>query len=106
MICEQVLQDKGCVRVSWSYKSAENSILSFISHPALVENLSHQNRKSLERLTSQIKSLRKAEAELLDLRLELATTLKRAISELKRWGETNSESSRGFDSKQSSGPFF
>jgi hypothetical protein len=85
MICEKVLQDKGCVRVSWSYKSAENSILSFISHPALVENLSHQNRKSLERLTSQIKSLREAEAELLDLRLELATTLKRAISELKFW---------------------
>jgi hypothetical protein len=85
MICEQVLQDLGCVRISWSYKSMENSILSFISHPALFDNTSHQNRKSLEALMSQIMSLRNAKAELLDLRLELAAELKRAISELKLW---------------------
>jgi Recombinase len=85
MICEQVLRDLGCVRVGWSYKGLENSILSFISHPALFDSTSHQNRKSLETLVSQIRLLHEAQAELLDLRLELAATLRRAISELKLW---------------------
>jgi hypothetical protein len=85
MICEQVLHNIGCVRASWSYKSAENSILSFIGHPALFDSTPQQDRKSFETLITQISSVRNAEAELLDLRLELAATLKRAISELKLW---------------------
>ena len=37
LICERVLEGTGCIRMAWSYKNFESSVLYFLIHPALLE---------------------------------------------------------------------
>lgn len=84
LICEQVLNNLGCVRVGWSYRNFEQSVLSFLSHPALLDHTSQGQREVVRDLVSRIELARTTDA--LDARFELAFSLKHAISELKLFG--------------------
>jgi hypothetical protein len=82
LICAQVIEGTGCVRAAWSYQNFESSVLSFLAHPALMEGTrSNDGQKFLPELTARITQLHRPETY--DLRLEIASLLKQAISELK-----------------------
>ena len=81
LICAQVIQNAGCIRVAWSYSNFESSVLSFLAHPALTERFTGEGQKVLAELVARIKRLHRPETY--DLRLEIAALSKQVISELK-----------------------
>src|ERR1700746_3053556 len=54
LICAQVIENTGCIRVGWSYRNFESSVLSFLAHPALVERFTGERRKVTEELANCI----------------------------------------------------
>jgi hypothetical protein len=81
LICAQVIENTGCIRVAWSYRNFESSVLSFLAHPALIECFRGEGQKILAELVARIKQLHRPETY--DLRLEIAALSKQMISELK-----------------------
>jgi hypothetical protein len=81
LICAQVIEDVGCIRAAWSYRNFESSVLSFLVHPALMDRANGDGQKVVAELAARIKQLQRPETY--DLRLEIASLLKQAISELK-----------------------
>ena len=57
LICERVLEGTGCIRMAWSYKNFESSVLHFLIHPALIECFVGEQRVILVDLAGQIKRL-------------------------------------------------
>ena len=81
LICSQVLNGTGCIRVAWSYKNFESSVLYFLAHPALMESLSYDRRKMILELVGHIRRL--SGAQTYDDRFAIASILKRVVSKLK-----------------------
>ena len=81
LICARVLQGNGCIRFGWSYKNFEQSVLHFLSHPALLQNRSIDEQGELTTLIQQLGKL--TEPNPLDARLAIASQLKAIVSELK-----------------------
>ena len=81
LICEQVLADTGCIRVAWSYKDFESSVLHFLAHPALRKGLGAQQERMLAELAEKVRRL--LAPENYDVRLDITFILKRVVSELK-----------------------
>jgi hypothetical protein len=81
LVCAQVLENTGCVRAAWSYRNFESSVLSFLAHPALVERFTGERREVISELAKCIRLL--LGPETYDLRLEIASVLKKVTSELK-----------------------
>ncbi len=81
LICAQVIDDIGCIRAAWSYRNFESSVLSFLVHPALMDRSAGDEQKILAELAARIRQLQRPETY--DLRLEIASLLKQAISKLR-----------------------
>jgi Recombinase len=81
LICARVLQGNGCIRFGWSYRNFEQSVLHFLSHPALLQNRSIDEQRELTALIQQLGKL--TEPNPLDARLAIASQLKAIVSELK-----------------------
>jgi hypothetical protein len=81
LICTQVLEGRGCIRVAWTYKNFEQSVLHFLCHPALTEAQQPGEQEQLASLVENIKQLPDQNA--LDARLEIASKLRSVVSTLK-----------------------
>jgi hypothetical protein len=81
LICAQVLSGAGCIRVGWSYRNFESSVLHFLAHPALIEGLKDEKRKLMVELVGCVRQL--PGPETYDARFRIASILKGALSELK-----------------------
>ena len=57
LVCAQALSGTGCIRVAWSYKDFESSVLHFLVHPALVERLIDEKRKIMAELVGHTRQL-------------------------------------------------
>jgi hypothetical protein len=80
LICEQVLERKGCIRAGWSYKNFESSVLQFLSHPALLQLFGGE----LGELPHLIEASKKLDPHnSVDARLTLAAELRKVITELR-----------------------
>ncbi len=82
LICAKVLSGAGCIRVGWSYRNFESSVLHFLAHPALIEGLTDEKRKLMVELVGRVRQLPALE-ETYDARFRIASILKSALSELK-----------------------
>jgi hypothetical protein len=81
LICTQVLNGTGCIRVAWSYRNFESSVLHFLAHPALIEGLNDEKRRIMVELVGHTRQL--SGLDTYDARFGIASILKRALSELK-----------------------
>jgi Recombinase len=80
LICENVLEDKGCIRVGWSYRDFERSVLYFLMHPALRETIGPNDRPVFDKLVSAIWG---SQAAPFASRFEMVPLLKQAITSLR-----------------------
>lgn len=81
LVCEQVFSSSGCIRTAWSYANFERSVLYFLVHPALVERLNADQQRTMSELMKHVRQLSRSESY--DLRVEIASLLKQAVSQLK-----------------------
>jgi hypothetical protein len=81
LICTKVLNGTGCIRVAWSYRNFESSVLHFLAHPALVEGLKDEKRRIMVELVGHTRQL--SGLDTYDARFGIASILKHALSELK-----------------------
>jgi Recombinase len=79
LICERVINGNGCVRAGWSYGNFERSILHFLIHPSLIECVHGDSRSTILELVRKMRS----GTDQFDERFEIASLLKRAVSELR-----------------------
>jgi hypothetical protein len=80
LICERVIEDVGCIRVGWSYKNFERSILYFLIHPALRDTISSDNRPIFDKL---VNSIFESRAGSFASRFEMVPLLKQAVASLR-----------------------
>lgn len=81
MVCEQVLDGTSCVRNAWSYKNFEASVLHFLVHPALMQQIQADQKKVLGDIVCRIREL--GEDEDYDLRTDIALMLRNVVAELR-----------------------
>jgi hypothetical protein len=81
LICAAVLDNAGCVRAGWSYKNFETSILTFLSHPALVDRVAEEKKIGLRVLAAQIREVALADEER-SSRIELSQSIRQVVSHL------------------------
>jgi hypothetical protein len=80
LICSTVLDNAGCTRTAWSYRDFEMNVLQFLSHPALPEQLSSEQKKILAQLVENIKRL--SGDQVYDARYSIALSLKKIVTNL------------------------
>jgi hypothetical protein len=81
LICEQVLNDAGCIRFAWSYRSFETAVLHFVAHPAFVERFTGDELTTMTNLAGLVRQFSRDGTY--DARFQIATMLKNVVSELK-----------------------
>jgi hypothetical protein len=80
LVCSQVLEQQGCIRIAWSYRDFENSFLDFVKKHEANPTIEKQERETLAELIKHIRSL--SGPDIYDARLGIALALKATVSEL------------------------
>jgi Recombinase len=78
LICSTVLQQRGCYRMAWTYRSFEDSFFKLVTE---VVGQAQNEQETLSELKTLIQSL--SGGEVYDARLAITTILKAAVSEFK-----------------------
>jgi Recombinase len=81
LICQNVIDGNTCVRAGWSYKSFEDSVLCFLTHPLWLQMLDGGQRSTIEHLATLFREMRVSDAYI--ARFEITPLLKQVISELR-----------------------
>jgi hypothetical protein len=81
LICSTVLQQRGCYRMAWTYRSFEDSFFKLVSSEMAERAPAQNEQETLSELKTLIQSL--SGGEVYDARLAITVILKAAISEFK-----------------------
>ena len=80
LICSTVLQQRGCYRMAWTYRSFEDSFFKLVTEMA-GQAPAQNERETLSELKTLIQSM--SAGEVYDARLAISTILKAAVSDFK-----------------------
>ena len=80
LVCLGVLSDGNCSRTAWTYRDFERTVLAFLAHPALAEQLHGNQRDTLLKLVQEIEYLSTAANQLYVRRVNLSVLLKPMIT--------------------------
>jgi hypothetical protein len=82
LVCERVLEARGCSRTAWTYKDFEKTVLAFLAHPALAERLQGDQCEKLIALSDQIADLAKDPDRAYSTRVNISLLLQQIVSRM------------------------